>query len=160
MTDITVDEWIAALRSYSGTRFRHQGRGRGKLGVDCIGLLVCAALDLGIARGANRIGGYSHHPTDKDFDKWCAKFAPRLPYNRLHPVERQMNVGDIMSFWIEKEGMPRHVSVYTGTDDQGRPMMIHSHAAETRGVIEVPIDPNYWTRRVSSLYRLHEFGGS
>lgn len=153
---ITVDDWIASLRSYIGVRFRHQGRSR-DYGVDCIGLAVCAALDIGIAHGAERIVGYSRIPTDNDFDKWAGRFSVPLPYNRLQAIDRQVKVGDIITFWIEQQGVTRHVAVYTGRDTQGRPSMIHSYAKEDRGVIECAINPNYWTRRISRIYRLPEF---
>lgn len=37
---------IAAARSYVDVPFRHQGRSRE--GLDCLGLLICAAVDLGL----------------------------------------------------------------------------------------------------------------
>lgn len=155
---LTRELWIETLRSYKGTRFRHQGRRKGgRNGVDCIGLLVCAARDLGISQGAEKINDYKREPVRADFDKWASKFAKQLPYNRLHPLNHQVLPGDIVTFWIDAEGVPRHIAVYTGKDDQGRETMIHSYAKERRGVVEMAIDPNYWTRRVSALFRLHEF---
>lgn len=153
---LTREAWVTQLRSYKGTKFMHQGRGK-NIGLDCIGLLVCAARDLGIAHGADRIKGYSRAPTDGDFDKWAGHFAVQLPYNRLQSLQSQIELGDVITFWIEREGLTRHVAVYTGTDNQGRPMMIHSYAKQDRGVMEMPINPNYWTRRVSRIFRLHEF---
>ena len=45
----TVDEFIAKLREYIGTPFVHQGRVKGRHGgVDCTGLVVCAAEELDI----------------------------------------------------------------------------------------------------------------
>jgi cell wall-associated NlpC family hydrolase len=43
---LTADRLIAAARTYLGVPWRHQGRSR--LGIDCVGLLVCAARDCGI----------------------------------------------------------------------------------------------------------------
>lgn len=146
--------YINSLRRYIGVRFRHQGRSR--LGLDCVGLVVVAAHDAGIQTDAIKVSGYARIPTDADFDYWCGKYCIELPYNRLQPVQRQIKPGDLISFWIDVQGIPRHIAVYTGTDIQGRPTMIHSHAKEERGVAEVCIDPNYWTRRVSKIYRFHD----
>jgi cell wall-associated NlpC family hydrolase len=43
---LTADNFVAAARSYVGVPWRHQGRSR--LGIDCVGLLVCAARDCGL----------------------------------------------------------------------------------------------------------------
>jgi cell wall-associated NlpC family hydrolase len=44
---ITRDQVVKAARSYVGTPFSHQGRVCGK-GVDCVGVVICVAVDLGI----------------------------------------------------------------------------------------------------------------
>lgn len=160
MEHVTQEQWVETLRSYIGTRFRHQGRMKGpKGGVDCVGLLICALQELGMARGSELIKGYSRQPTDDDFNKHMGNYTVKLPYNRLQALTGQMQLGDAMTFWIEKEGLTRHVAIYTGYDNSGRPMMIHSYAMEGRGVIETPINPNFWTRRVTALFRFHEFCG-
>jgi hypothetical protein len=43
---LTREDIINAARSYIGVRWEHQGRTRN--GLDCIGLLVCIAKDIGI----------------------------------------------------------------------------------------------------------------
>lgn len=42
----TRRDLLNAARSYEGVRFHHQGRSRG--GLDCAGLIVCAARDCGV----------------------------------------------------------------------------------------------------------------
>jgi cell wall-associated NlpC family hydrolase len=128
-----------------------------KEGVDCVGLIIAACVDLGISKGAEAITGYSRMPNEKDFDHWCSIYTQRLPCNRLQPIHKQILPGDLVSFWIEKRGVPRHIAVYTGLSVHGEEMMIHSLANEERGVIECVIDPSFWTRRVSSFYRLNDF---
>lgn len=147
-------EYVEACRTYKGVKFRHQGRNRN--GMDCVGLVLRGALDVGCATGAEAIGGYARMPGNADFDKWCSKFTNALPYNRLQPIVRQVAPGDLISFWIDTPGHARHIAAFTGIDGQGRPTMIHSYAKEERGVVEMPIDPNYWTRRVSRIYRIKE----
>ena len=94
-----------------------------------------------------------------DFEFWAGKFAVRQPYNRLQRLKDQVQLGDVLTFWIDKEGITRHVAAYIGTNSQRSPCMIHSYAKENRGVMETVIDPQYWTRRVTGIYRLHEFCG-
>jgi hypothetical protein len=62
-----------------------------------------------------------------------------------------------MIFWIDREGLPRHIAVYTGTDKHGRPHMIHSYAKARRCVMEMPMNITYWSHRVSSLWTLPNF---
>lgn len=147
-------EYIKQCRTYRGVRFQHQGRNRH--GIDCVGLVIQAAYDIGIATGAEKVSGYGRIPNGKHFDYWCSKFTKELPYNRLQPLAPQVAPGDLISFWIDLEGIPRHIAVFTGVDCHRRPTMIHSFAKESRGVVEMPIDPSYWTRRISKIYRFHD----
>lgn len=154
--DITLAQrYVENCRTWEGVRFRHQGRNRN--GVDCVGLVIMAAYEMGIATGAEKVSGYARMPSGKDFDFWCGKFCKTLDYKPLNSIGRQVEVGDLISFWIDTEGEPRHIAVYTGVDKQNRQCMIHSYAKENRGVVEMPIDPNFWTRRISKIYRFHDF---
>lgn len=158
MVTVTRELWIEELRKNNGTKFRHQGRRGGPGGgLDCVGLLIVAASNLGIAHGSDKIKGYPDEPNEQHFDKWAGRFLDRLPCNRLQPIKSQLEPGDIITFWVDVEGIPRHVAVYTGLNDLGQEMMIHSMSNERRGVHETVINPNYWTRRVSRFYRLKEF---
>lgn len=148
-------EYVENLRTWQGVRFRHQGRNRS--GVDCVGLVIMAAFEIGIATGAEKVSGYKRLPNGRDFDYWCGKFCEKRPYNRLQRLGGQLEVGDLISFWIDVEGIPRHIAVYTGLDKHNRPCIIHSYAKEGRGVVEMPIDPTYWVRRVDNIYRFHDF---
>lgn len=155
---VTREQWIDQLRSYLGTPFTHQGRKGGPGGgCDCVGLLVMAARDLGISHGSEKISGYPDEPNEQHFDKWAAKFTTRLPCNRLQPIGRQLIPGDIITFWVDTPHVPRHIAVFTGYNSQGSETMIHSMSNERRGVQEVVINPQFWTRRVSRFYRLREF---
>ena len=121
-----------------------------------MGLAIAGANDLGIANGSEKVSGYGRMPNGTHFDFWCAKFTKQIPYNRLQAITGQVQVGDLLTFWIDKEGLPRHMAIFTGVDRQGNPWMIHSYAKEKRGVIEMPIDTSYWTRRIHNVYRIKE----
>lgn len=153
---VTLEQWIEKLRSFDGVPFRHQGRSREA--VDCLGLLIVATEELGLAGGAaDSMKHYDHMPDFRLFQHWHTQYAIDVPYNRLHKLDEQVQLGDILAFWIDKPEFPRHLAVYTGKDGHGRNTMIHSHAMQRRGVMENVITTAYWNLRVHSAYRLKEF---
>ena len=127
-----IAAFVAAARAYVGTPFRHQGRDH--LGLDCIGLVVCAARDAGYTL------------TDRtDY--------PRDP-NGLLSVElaRQFDAvetaapGDILL--MRFRGEPQHVAILAGAT------LIHGYASIGR-VVEHGLDVK-WRRRIVQAYRLRE----
>ena len=130
---MTPAAFIAAARSYVGAPFHHQGRTRH--GVDCIGLVVCAARDAGLA-----LVDRTDYPRDP---------------NGLLPVElaRQFaavesaQAGDILL--MRFRGEPQHVAILAGTT------LIHGYASIGR-VVEHGLDAK-WRRRIVAAYRLKEF---
>lgn len=155
---VTRDEWIAELRTYIGTRFQHQGRRKG-VGVDCIGLVASAARDLEIDAGkAASFVAYGRAPHDSLFDKLAPEYLEERPYNRLQALDKQAKPGDVIFFWIDKSGLPRHVGVYTGKNAEGFDMMIHAYAKQPRAVVEMPIFNGYWQNRILSVWKLPIFG--
>lgn len=154
---IKRQEWIDTLRGYIGTPFLHQGRVRG-VGVDCIGLAAAAANDLEIdPNGAAKFVTYSRVPHKQLFSELAPNYLTALPYNRLQPLTNQILPGDVIFFWIDKRGLPRHIGVYTGTNDEGFDMMIHAYAKQPRAVVEMPIFNGYWQQRIESLWTLPAF---
>lgn len=154
-SNLTPHAYVDACRHYLGTKFHHQGRS-GSRGLDCIGLCVLAAKDLGVAHGAERISGYGRAPQNRDFEKWAGHFSVAQPYNRLQPLREQVQLADCVTFWIDRPGITRHIGVITEIPSTGHPHMIHSYARENRGVMEGPMS-TYWTARVTGIYRLREF---
>lgn len=145
------------LRSYVGTKFKHQGRQRG-VGVDCIGLAASAARDLELNIGdAAKFVAYGRAPHRELFSDKAPEYLTQLPYNRLQPVQNQIRPGDILFFWIDTRDLPRHVGIYTGLNKAGFPMMIHAHAKQPRAVVEMPIHGGYWQQRIVSIWTLPIF---
>ena len=130
---MTPAAFIAAARSYVGAPFHHQGRTRH--GVDCIGLVVCAARDAGLA-----LVDRTDYPRDP---------------NGLLPVElaRQFaavesaQAGDILL--MRFRGEPQHVAILADAT------LIHGYASIGR-VVEHGLDAK-WRRRIVAAYRLREF---
>ena len=150
----TPEEFVEQCRRYIGVRFHRQGRSRH--GMDCAGLPAVAAHDLGISDGAEKIQDYAPVPFGQQLERYCKLFMRQVPYNRLQRLSGQIKPADILLFWVETEGVPRHLGVYSGVNESNRPCMVHSYAQENRGVIEVPIN-DYWRMRIHSVYRIKEF---
>lgn len=119
----------AAARQYLGVRYHHQGRARA--GMDCAGLIVCVARDLGIP--AQDMVGYGRLPVGDALRQTLDEQAVRVPHYRE---------GDILLIRFHTE--PQHLAIVT---DKG---MIHSYAA-ARKVVEHRID-SHWASRVVAAY--------
>ena len=147
------ETWIFALRTYKDVPFLHQGRSRS--GVDCVGLLSCAADDLGVKNEVKaNLRDYERAPNGDMFRRRITDFLVQLPYNRLQPIKTQIKPGDVFVFWIDLKGLPRHVAVYTGENKFGQPTMIHAYAKTPRKVVEQTIDSGYWLPRIDSVWKL------
>lgn len=109
------DDIVEQARAYLGTPFVHQGRHVS--GLDCIGLVVAVARDLGIDLVDRP--GYGRQPFRGLLEAELAA--------QLNPVPMdELSKGDIMLLrW--PNGQPTHVAIYTGRT------MIHSY--ERRGMV-------------------------
>lgn len=130
---MTPADFIAAARSYVGVPFRHQGRTRH--GVDCIGLVVCAARDIGLT-----LADRTDYPRDPN------GLLPLEMARQFAPVESPQ-AGDILL--MRFRGEPQHVAILAGTT------LIHGYASIGR-VVEHGMDAK-WRRRIVAAYRLREF---
>jgi cell wall-associated NlpC family hydrolase len=133
----TRAEVVECARSYLGTRWHHQGRVKGA-GVDCAGLLICVARDLGLADV--NCSGYSRYP-DGTLDAVCAEHMQRIGAGHVLP-------GDVLTFTFAAE--PQHLGIVATSGDQLT--IIHSYA-EARRVVENAIDP-VWRPRIRGAYRI------
>lgn len=146
-------EWLNAALSYLGVRFLHQGRNRH--GLDCVGLVACAMRDCGITAKAAAPGGlpnYARNPDDRLFGPTCSKYLDPLPYNRLQRLDQQLKIGDIIVFWIDAVGLPRHIAIYMGRNADHQDMLLHAYAKKPHCVCLMPMDPGYWVQRIDSLW--------
>jgi len=127
---------VNAARSYLGVKFRHQGRTRA--GIDCVGLLVCVARDLGAsdydATGYNRRAqglGFLHH------------FQ-----NNLDQISTQdAKPGDVLVF-VESI-FPCHTGIMSARHDL--PHLIHAHAP--RGVVLEEPFGDEWRSKLRYAFR-------
>lgn len=130
---ILASQVVSTARGYLGTPFMHQGRLKG-IGVDCIGLLVGVARELGITQHDSTT--YSRSP---DGTTLCREL------NKCLIKECNGRLGMVAVFWISQPSMPVHAGILT---DVG---MIHTYANVGK-VVEHVLDPR-WRKRIVCFFR-------
>lgn len=93
---------LDAARTYIGTPFHHQQRAKG-IGVDCVGLVVCAAREAGYV-----VRDITNYPRDPD-----GASLVRIVSEQLERVTVP-ELGDVLMFWVARPGVPQHVGIYAG----------------------------------------------
>lgn len=131
----TRSQFIAQASTWLKTPYHHQGRVKG-VGVDCIGLLVCVAEELGIDC-SDVPTNYSRAPDAAELFRSLSASGHVSPTDTPRP-------GDIAFFRIR--GQPTHFGLLT---DFG-----FIHADQTFGVVEVPMDAK-WAGRVIANYKIN-----
>lgn len=116
---------VALARSYLGTPFHHQGRLRG-VGVDCVGLVLCVARELGVVPQGWDVPGYSRHPDGVELVRHLTE--------RMDAVPDAMRPGDVVLVAFARH--PQHVGI-VGDYRHGGLSLIHAdglrgHVIETR----------------------------
>lgn len=131
---MTDTRFIDAVRSYIGTPFHHQGRAP-HVGLDCAGVVVCAARECGMA--VSDAHGYARTPANGMLEQAVIAHCDRIPVEAV-------TSGDIMLFRFLRE--PQHLAVY----DDG--MLIHAYSAVGK-VVRNSFDAT-WRERLVACYRL------
>ena len=123
---------VAAARAYLGVPYMHQGRTRH--GLDCIGLVIRVAHDLGLSD--YDIDGYKRVPSGRRMERILAEQCTRI-------AVADAVAGDLLHLAYARD--PQHIVLVT---DKG---MIH--ADSQRGVVEHNRNDTH-QRRVRGAYRL------
>lgn len=126
---MSAERFVAAARALRGARWRH--RGRKPWAVDCLGLLVLAGHEAGLAVRAPRV--YGREPWDGALRRGLREhFGEPLP-----PGEARF--GDVpLIRW--RAGEPSHVAI-VGDHPAGGLTLIHAH--NIRGVVEHALAPPF-----------------
>jgi hypothetical protein len=134
----------AKARGWVGTPFKHLGRDR--KGVDCVGLVLGVAQDLGLDK---RYGlpnlSYGLAPNPAYVIEQTAKW--------LVPTGRKLEdliPGDIATWWGVDPGTPRHLAIIGWDAMCKRRTMVHAFAKH-RKVIEHSFD-KFWPQRFVAGY--------
>jgi cell wall-associated NlpC family hydrolase len=129
------DDIVRIARSWIGTPFRHQGRTR--FGIDCVGLLVAVADELGIA--AVDVPGYNRRSHGKDFMRPFEEHCRPRTFGQMAP-------GDIVIF--HDELFPCHTGIYSQL--RGVAHVVHA-VATLRQVFETPY-AGEWAARARHVF--------
>jgi NlpC/P60 family putative phage cell wall peptidase len=132
----TRNKIVATARSYIGTRYVHQGRVKG-VGIDCAGLIICVARELGLVAPDFDIDGYGRRSEGVEmlelFRKFCGEECEDL------------SPGDILMF---QNGDWRHCGILAS---QNRLTVIHTHSA-ARACVEHNLD-DFWNGCLFVVFR-------
>lgn len=133
-------EIVERSLAYLGLPWRHQGRSA-IAGVDCVGLLILVARDLGITDFDTN--AYSRRPDVQRFDGLMREAGCR----RI--AHAAMAHGDIVR--VSEDGWPVHCAIYDATD---RRWIIHA-TARLKAVVREPLD-EVRDRQITSVWRFPE----
>ena len=145
---VTRAEVVAAARHYVGTPFADKGRRAGQ-GLDCVGLVLCVAEDLGLVdkHGVpftrTMYNDYSSQPAGNFVHLTCHQhmIAKGLP---------AMRQGDVVTMAVPSA--PCHVGI-VGLDSTGMFTLIHAYAGGGAKCIEHEITLQ-WKRRIAGCFSL------
>lgn len=142
----TPHELIAAARAYLGVRFAHQGRSAA--GLDCLGLLIASADDVGLT--------FDGKPASTlDVPQYGARpdvvLLKQKLENYLQPIPREaVRAGDVVLLKIG--GSPQHLALLSDYPLGGELGMIHAYAP-ARQVVEHRYDA-HWRRDTYAAFRV------
>lgn len=143
---ITRQDIVDAARAYNGTPWKHQGRLKG-VGVDCAGVLICAANDSGWSK--QELGNDFHYSNYGRVPDGNA-MVELLDTHLVRVSTSEMREGDVLLMAFGSN--PQHIAVVTQIEPQ--PYIIHAYL-QVRRVTEHRLDEG-WLAKVKGVYR---FGG-
>lgn len=138
MTDALGPLIAERARTWLQTPFVHQGRVKGRDGgVDCVGLLVGIARELGLKH--EDVVGYSAQPHAGLCEREARRQMERKPI-------QEVEAGDVILFRVDRD--PQHFGVVTAKT----PEVYFVHSFSKIGmVVENRLD-DFWRRRVVAVY--------
>lgn len=121
---------VREARSWKQVKWKHQGRSR--LGVDCLGLVICVGEKLGLAGAEHDERNYQRYPNGADLLRAFSQHLDRRPLPDAEP-------GDVIVF---RDGVnPCHVAIVG--ERNGGLTIIHGRA-DRRAVVEEPLFQGGW----------------
>lgn len=125
---------LERAREYLGTPFLHEGRCKG-VGVDCAGLAICVARELGLS--SFDIKGYSRQPNPIEFRRHLREQMVEKAFAEAAP-------GDVVSFAFVKE---QHIGIVSALE----PFTL-IHAWESAGQVVEHVVDRIWRARVRGCF--------
>ncbi len=119
-------EIVRVARSYVGTPFHHMGRLPG-VGLDCAGVLVCAARELKLVSPDFDVPGYTPTPDGTSMVEWCNQYMRQVGQHAMQP-------GDVVL--LIAEAHPQHLGVLGDYKPGGLSIIHAATVADPPRVIE------------------------
>lgn len=138
----TRKQIVECARSYLRTPFRHQGRLKG-LGMDCVGLPICVARDLGSPVAAELLAAYRNYdpePADDTVLRECRRRLIELAPDDFRP-------GNVLCMRVP---VPCHTAI--ATELMGQVGIVHAYSG-AGAVVEHNMDFQ-WLRRVAGVFMI------
>lgn len=133
---VTRNDIVEKAREYIDTPFVHQGRLKGK-GIDCIGLIVGVAKELGLFE-------YDHKAYARYSDGTLLMQHMHTVYDLGDIADRQ--AGDVVIYWVSRQTRhPQHVGILT---DNG---IIHTY--DRVGKVVETHTHERWTERMTHCFK-------
>lgn len=79
-----MNDIVTCARSWVGTPYHHQARLKG-VGVDCAGLVIGVARELGRVAPEFDVAGYARRPDGWSFLAWADEYMTRVPREHMAP---------------------------------------------------------------------------
>lgn len=135
------DQIVREAREWIGTPFEHQHRAKG-VAVDCAGLVIGVARQLGLVAPDFDVPAYSRTPDGESLIRWCEQYMQQVKRHSMQP-------GDVIV--IKWDTRPQHLGI-VGDYRHGGLSMIHAlSGANGRGaVVEHRLDPTMMRRFVAA----------
>lgn len=141
---ITGADVVTAARAHIGTVWRHQGRSRE--GVDCLGLVLLVAHQLGLTDFDTR--DYARQAKDESMLEQCREHLIEIPRAAARP-------GDIA---VMRFGTNRHIGIF-GDYVYGGLSLIHAFSQAPRRVVEHRFTEDWLRGHGASLLACFRFPG-
>lgn len=141
---MTGAEIVAEARTWLGTRYQHQARLKG-VGVDCDGLIIGVARELGIVTPDFDVQGYARQPDGQTLLAYCRQFMTEIPVSDLQP-------GDVpvLCHPRSRGRTAGHMGI-AGDYLHGGLSLIHSSGHGNQGVVEHRLDEGTRARIVAAF---------
>lgn len=117
---------VRVARSFIDTPFHHMGRLPG-VGIDCAGVLVCAARELDLVAAAFDVPAYTPTPDGHSMLRWCEEYMTPVSQADMQPGDAILLISELH---------PQHLAILGDYAHGGLSIIHAATAAHPPRVIE------------------------